>query len=570
MSRLTLHHPPGTIEETAEHRGGGTPEAHPRPSASHARRPAMPRRTATRLWVRLTRRSTILLALGLATYAGIEVASYRVSYPNGVSPTQFAMFEDNPAMRMMSGVPVALDTAGGFMVWDGGWLMQIIVAVWGILTASRLLRGEEDSERTEHVLAGPLRATTATTSALVVLAASALVIGAVTATTLVVMEGTSASGSILYGLGLAGIGATFVGVAAVTCQLVDVRRRAAGLAAGVLGLSYVIRMVANSTDDRLWLRWLTPLGWIDQLQPYGDADVRALLPLVLVPVLLGWLAVALRTRRDLGAALLATDSGRRPHLRMLGSPIAFAWRSNRGVLVAWFLGLAVFAGVYGALTGTMIDWLAKDAEYQRIFAQLGLDSVMTTLGFTALIGQMFGVAIAAQVAWRVGAARVEEESGRADNILSRPVSRVRWLGGHTALALAGGLLLMLTTGVTMWLGLHLTGVEEVGVGDALGSILNAFPVVVLVGGLAVLTYGVLPRLTVVVPVTLTLVTYVLTLLGPALTWPSWVLDLSPWTHLAWVPAVDWAATSGVTMLALGLVMLVTGTVLFHRRDIVGT
>ena len=100
--------------------------------------------------------------------------------------------------------------------------------------------------------------------------------------------------------------------------------------------------------------------------------------------------------------------------------------------------------------------------------------------------------------------------------------------------------------------------------------LNTLPVVVLVGGLAVLTFGLLPRLTVAVPVTVTLVGYVLTFLGPALKWPSWVVDLSPWTHLALVPAVDWAATSGVIMLLLGVVMGLLGLLLFRRRDIIGS
>jgi Putative exporter of polyketide antibiotics len=64
------------------------------------------------------------------------------------------------------------------------------------------------------------------------------------------------------------------------------------------------------------------------------------------------------------------------------------------------------------------------------------------------------------------------------------------------------------------------------------SVLNALPVVLLVGGLAVLTFGLLPRLTVAVPVTVTVVGYLVTLLGPALLWPDWVLNVSPFTHLA--------------------------------------
>jgi ABC-2 type transport system permease protein len=572
MSGLTVPRTPDRVDETTGTRTPVTPAPPappaPRHRAAHERPAAHPRRTITRLWVRLTRRTTVLIALAMAAYAGIEVAAYTISYPNGVSPTQFAMFEDNPAIRMMTGVPDAIDTAGGFAIWDGGWVMQIVLAVWAILTATRLLRGEEDTERTEVVLAAPLRATTATLSALAVLAGSALVFGA-SATAALLVGGTSATGSVLFGVGLAGVACTFVGVAAVTSQLVDVRRRAAGLAAAALVLGYVVRMIGSSTDDRLWIRWLTPLGWIDELHPYGDANPWALVPLVAVPALLAWLAVALRTRRDVGAALLVSDKGRAPHLRMLGSSIAWAWRSNRAVLVAWVVGLALLSGMYGALTSTMLDWLEQDVEYQQMFETLGLDAALSMLGFVAMIGQMMGVAIAAQVAWRLGSVRGEEESGRADNILCRPVSRLRWLGGHTTLALAGGVVLVLASGTAMWAGLVLAGTDTVSWAQSVGSVLNALPVVVLVGGLGVLTYGVLPRLTVVLPVTLTIVGYLLTLLGPALKWPSWVLNVSPWTHLAWVPAADWAATSGLVMTALGLVMLVLGLLAFHRRDVVG-
>jgi ABC-2 type transport system permease protein len=63
--------------------------------------------------------------------------------------------------------------------------------------------------------------------------------------------------------------------------------------------------------------------------------------------------------------------------------------------------------------------------------------------------------------------------------------------------------------------------------------------------------------------------YVVTLLGPALSWPAWVLNLSPFTHLALVPAVAWAATPGIIMTGLGVVLLGVGLLAFNRRDLVG-
>jgi len=318
---------------------------------------ARPRRTVLRLYARLIRRGALLMAVGMAAYVGFEVANYNAAYPNGVSPVQFAMFQDNPAVRMMQGVPIALDSAGGFTVWDGGWLIQLLLAVWALLTTSRLLRGEEGLERTDLVLAGPVRATRATALPLVVVAAAALLVGA-SVTVTMLASGTGPQGSALLRLGFAGVTATFASVAAVTCQLVNARRRATALAAGVLAIAYILRMVGNSTDARSWVRWTTPLGWMDELKPYGDPDLRALLPMLIVPVLLATLAVMLRARRDIGGALLATDAGREPHLRLLGSPTAFAWRSNRAVLLGWILGLGAYAAVMGALISTMIDWLA--------------------------------------------------------------------------------------------------------------------------------------------------------------------------------------------------------------------
>lgn len=529
---------------------------------------ADPRGTLLALGLRLTRRGALLMAVALGVYVLIEVAAYRVAFPNGVDPVQFAMFQDNPVVRMMQGVPSALDVAGGYMVWDGGWIMQIVLGVWAVLTTTRLLRGDEDSDRGDVALAGRVRPTLLTAAVTTTVCAEGLAIGVVAAAALVA-SGQDVQGSVLFGIGLAGVTATFAGVGALTSQLAKPRRRAAGLAAGVIAAAYVVRMFGSSTDERLWARWATPLGWVDVLDPFGDTEWRALLPLLVVPAALAVGAVQLRARRDQGAALLSSDADRTPRLRMLGSPLAFAWRSNLAVLLAWGVGLVVFGLVMGALVGTMVDWLAQDEDYQRMFEQMGLDAALSTLGFLAVLALMFGVTIALQVAWRVGAARAEEETGLAEAMLAHPVSRMRWLGGHLALAAAGGLLLTLVAGSAVWLGCIASGLDTVTWWQATSSLVNAVPVIVLALGLSVLAFGVAPRLTVAVPVTVTVVGYVLTLVGPALRWPQWVLDLSPFTHLALVPAEPWAATSGTVMAGLGVLAAAAGLVAFRHRDIVG-
>ncbi|HET9020735.1 MAG TPA: hypothetical protein VFN34_02535, partial [Ornithinibacter sp.] len=151
-----------------------------------------------RLYGRLTWRASAIIALVMAGYVALEVASYRSAYPDGVSPLQFAIFEDNPAVRMMNGVPRALDTAGGFTVWDGGWMMQVIIAVWAVLTTSRLLRGEEDLDRTDLVLAAPVRARAATAVVVSVLVIESTLVGAIAAVTMG-LTGQPWTGSLLFG-----------------------------------------------------------------------------------------------------------------------------------------------------------------------------------------------------------------------------------------------------------------------------------------------------------------------------------------------------------------------------------
>jgi ABC-2 type transport system permease protein len=121
----------------------------------------------------------------------------------------------------------------------------------------------------------------------------------------------------------------------------------------------------------------------------------------------------------------------------------------------------------------------------------------------------------------------------------------------------------------MWAGARVSGSDQLSVVASLRAVLNTGSVVVAITGLAVLTFGVLPRLTVAVPAAVTVGGYVLTLLGPALSWPGWIIDLSPFTHLAYVPAEPLAVTSSIVMALIGCTAGVCGVAAFTRRDIVG-
>ena len=221
----------------------------------------------------------------------------------------------------------------------------------------------------------------------------------------------------------------------------------------------------------------------------------------------------------------------------------------------------------GALVTTMIDWIAEDEGYQQILASVGLEAALTLEGFVAVMAFVFGLAVAVHVVFRIGAARSEEETSRLEAILARPVSRLRWLGGHLLLTGIGVVLLTLVVGVAMWAGALVAGSDGLDLANALEASLNTLPVVALVAGLTVGIYGVVPRLTVPVPLAIAVSTFVLYLLGPALKWPDWVLNMSPFTHLAMVPQQAWDSTAALVMCGIGLVLAAVGSIAFRRRDL---
>jgi ABC-2 type transport system permease protein len=137
------------------------------------------------------------------------------------------------------------------------------------------------------------------------------------------------------GLQFAAAGFMFAAVGAVTAQLTTGAGGARGIAVGVLGAAFLLRVAGDvSGQAGGGLSWLSPIGWAHRIRPYGGERWWVLALPVALAVLLVVVAVALSARRDVGAGLLPPRSGpaAAPGLR---SPLALAWRLHRGLLAGW-------------------------------------------------------------------------------------------------------------------------------------------------------------------------------------------------------------------------------------------
>jgi ABC-2 type transport system permease protein len=516
---------------------------------------------------RLTRRSSALMWLSVATYMAVEVLSFRSAYPDAASRQKLLELSESTAVRMLQGVPGNADTAGGFAVWDGGWMILLVVAVWSVLTVTRLTRGEEDSGRAELVLSRPV-----TTAQSIVAGFSAMAVGLVGMAVAVglplVVLGEPLAGALLWGAGLAGFGAVVTTVGAAVAQLVEPRRRAASVALGLVAVGFLLRVVANSADDRAWVLTTTPFGWVDRLSAYSGDRWWWLAAPVVATLVLAPTALALSGRRDTGAALVRSRATRRSRVHLLGSATAFGWRTTTGALLAWASTLAVTSLVFGLMTGALVDFVEEDETYRRMLESMGVDMSVPLVGFISYVAVFLALAFACFAGWRLGATRQEEADGHLDNLLTRGVVRWRWLAVTALLAFVAALVLVLVSGAGLWAGAWLVD-APVTVSQVAEPLAGTLPLVALFTGLAVLSFGVAPRLTIGVPVTLAVVGYLLDTFGAMLEWPDWLLSASPFHHLARLPGAPMTLTSVLVMSAVGVVAAASGVVAFARRDIRG-
>jgi len=117
---------------------------------------------------------------------GISIASSAISYSRlyktpGQRQALAAAYESNKATSALFGPAPHLQTVAGFTVFKISMTLIILGAVWGLLTSTRLMRGEEGAGRWELLLAGQTTRRGAAAQALGGLGAGVVTLWAVTA-----------------------------------------------------------------------------------------------------------------------------------------------------------------------------------------------------------------------------------------------------------------------------------------------------------------------------------------------------------------------------------------------------
>ncbi|KUG57411.1 hypothetical protein AVL62_13370 [Serinicoccus chungangensis] len=525
--------------------------------------------TMTGIALRTGWRSLLAWVVGLAAVMVLTGSSISALYDTPEKVAGYAESLGGDALAVINGRVAGLDTLGGVLANEFGFVLSFAVPVMAIALTTRHTRREEETGRLELLLAARIGRHAPLAAAVLLVSAATVVTGAAVGAAMVPF-GADPAGALRYGLAVAGLGLAFVGITAVAAQGVEHARAVWGIGLALTLVSFLLRGLGALREGALV--WASPHGWVDEVRAFGE-DARWW-PLAL-PVLL-WaglvaLAVALRSRRDVGGALLRP---RRTHARAsasLQTSLGLAWHQQRAVVAGWALGAAALMAVFGSLAQEIVDavldnpalgaFLGAGPEAQARAADLVLAPMMSTF----LV--MLALLVTAYVLVGVGSWRREEESGRLEVALSAPRPRSAWLGPRLLVVTVGALMVGAVGALALGAGAAASLGDDAWLGDVTGAAAAQLPAVLVFLGLGTALVGWLPRAAVAGWGVFALAA-ALAYLGPGLDLPSWLLDATPFLAVGQDVVGEGPQPAALAVLTvLGLVLLASGFVGLRRRDV---
>jgi ABC-2 type transport system permease protein len=483
---------------------------------------------------------------------------------------------------------VAVDTIGGYATWKIG-IFIFLIAVWPILAASRMVRGEEDRGSMDVLLSLPRpRARVAVEKVAAMwtaLLAMGLLIG------LLVFAGGRQFGgdfglgdALLYGLNLALICAVIGGLALLISQFTQERGPAAGWTAGLLLVFIVLDMVHRVVATTEWISRLSPVYYYNlskPLVPSWGVNPGAMVLLLALAVILSGAAVWLFARRDVGGTVPLPRWLQLPERKPSRALPAGDWSLRsvyaRGLgMIAmptlwWTLGIAAFAGwmvfVVQLMEQRLSSLLSGSPAMQDLIKNLGGGDVGVNAGFLSAMFFFLPLFLMAFAVTQVNGWSSDEQDGRLDLVLAATQARPSVLLGRfaalaTATIVVAVVTLLVSAAAAAAAGLNLNS------GNLAAATLGMIPLGLLIASIGYLASGWMRTAADTGLLSFVLAAwFMISFIGPELKWPEATLRLSAFYYYGTPLLHGLQPASVLGLLVVAALALTLGVVRFTRKDI---
>jgi len=484
--------------------------------------------------------------------------------------------------------PVAVDTIGGYATFKIG-IFMFLIAIWPLLAASRMLRGEEDRGSMDVLLSLPRPRLRVALEKLAAMWAALLVMGLLIG--LLAFAGGKKFGAdfglsdaLLFGLNLALVSAVLGSLALFISQFTQERGPAAGWTAGLLLVFIVLDMVHRVVPNTDWISRVSPIYYYNLSKPlvptYGP-NAGAMVALLAMAAILGGISIWLFVRRDVGGTVALPRRLRMPERQASRALPVGDW-SLRSVyarsmgMVAmptlwWTLGIAGFAGwmvyVVQLMESKLSGLLSGSPAMTNLIKNLGGGDVGVNAGFLSAMFFFLPLILMAFAVTQVNRWSADEGDGRLELVLAAPQSRLSVLLGRfaalgTATVAIAVITLLVSAGAAGSAGLKLDS------GNLAAATLGMIPFGLLIAALGFLASGWLRTAADTGLLSFVLAAwFFISFIGPELKLPDATLRLSAFYYYGTPLLHGLQLTSVLGVLVVSALALGLGALRFSRKDI---
>ncbi|WP_040984010.1 ABC transporter permease [Oceanobacillus jeddahense] len=473
----------------------------------------------------------------------------------------------DPVISAMQGPLMSHDLAG-VVIWRMMGLNVLILGIASIFTVVRHTRNDEEAGRSELIRAYVTGRYATLTAALLV----ALVINIIAGfmqTLLLIGIGAGVGGAVLFCLTVSAGGFFFAAIGSLGAQLRENTGGAIGISLIAVGLGFMLMIINNGNGGDTFLKWITPMAWHRLTRPLDDDYGWFILLFIIFTLIPMIAAFILSKKRDLGAGLIPPKLGLAEADPKFKSPLALAWRLHKGSFLTWLIGITIFGSGIGAIALN----IGENEEFGNLLNNLGGMNWTEQIGnrdaFLAIVIYIIALVVGLYAITSLLKAYKEEIENRGELILSKPISKLKWLNSHLIITFFTSGLLMIAMGLGSGL------IYGLSVGDFGNTFIKVFsmsvskiPAVWFMAGITVFIYGFMPKVSTALSWAAWALFAALELLweGGVINWK--VMRFSPFSYAHYIiPVFELSWVQLVGLMIITILLTIIGITGFRRRDI---
>jgi len=329
-----------------------------------------------RFGLRQTIKGALILGISVGLFVTVQGLGYAKTFADERSRMDLAAsLTDAPALGILYGEPKELLTTSGYMVYRTVAILALITSLWGLMTATKLLRGQEEDGRTEAIITGSTTNRHASWNMFLGYIGS-MVVSFSLAALIIIGCGripgvdTPVLTCILIAAMIYLPSLLFASLGVLVSQFSVIRRRALMYGLVPLVILFALRGIANTMSDWYWLKNITPFGWVDKFSPVADTQLAWILPfLITIPILV--LGIYFAGKRDLGASLIKESLNVKSHYFLLKTYVQLAIRQQLGIFIGWSIAAVAVSAIIAAVADIAAKAVADAPQMVDIIAKLG-------------------------------------------------------------------------------------------------------------------------------------------------------------------------------------------------------